>query len=49
MPRGGNCLLTSVAYQLQSVGNDVNESSLRQMVVDYMSDHGDVYSPCLSQ
>ena len=32
VPRDGNCLFTSVAYQIQSVGNDVNESSLRQMV-----------------
>ena len=50
VPRDGNCLFTSVAYQIQSVGNDVNESSLRQLVVDYLSGHGDVYSPfCLSQ
>ena len=49
VPRDGNCLFTSVAYQLQSVGNDVNESSLRQMVVDYLSGHGDVYSPFLPQ
>jgi len=49
VPRDGNCLFTSVAYQLQSVGNDVNESSLRQMVVDYSSGQGDVYSPFLPQ
>jgi len=49
VPRDGNCLFTSVAYQLQSVGNDVNESSLRQMVVDYLSGHGDVYSLFLPQ
>jgi len=34
VPRDGNCLFTSVACQLPSVGNDVNESSLRQMVID---------------
>jgi len=32
VPRDGNCLFSSGAYQLQNMGHDVN---LRQMVVSY--------------
>ena len=49
VPRDGNCLFSSVAYQLCNVGHDVNEKSLRQMVVRYLSDHADVYSPSVHQ
>ena len=44
--RGGNSLFSSVAYQLQHMGHDVN---LRQMVVSYLSENGDVYSPFVHQ
>jgi len=46
VPRDGNCLFSSVAYQLQNRGHDVN---LRQMVISYLSENGDVYSPLVHQ
>ena len=44
VPRDGNSLFSSVAYQLQNMGHDVNENVLRQMVVSYLSENGNVYS-----
>ena len=44
--RDGDCLLSSLAYQLQALGYDVNTSSLYiwQMVASYFNDHSDFYS-----
>ena len=36
VPRDGNCMFSSVAYQLQNIGHDVNESTLRQRCVRYL-------------
>ena len=49
VPRDGNCLFSSVAYQLQNVGHNVNASILRQMVVDYLSDNSEYYSQSVHQ
>ena len=45
MPGDGDCLFSAVAYQLQNVGHNVNKSSLRQLVANYLSDHVDEYCP----
>ena len=44
--KDGNRLFSSVAYQLQNVhvGYDVNSSTLRQTVVNYLSDNSEYYS-----
>ena len=39
VPRDGNCLFSAVAYQLQSIGYNVDESSLRQEVCEYLPDY----------
>ena len=49
VPRDGNCLFSSVAYQLQNVGHDVNASTLRHMVVNYLSDNSEYYSQLVHQ
>ena len=41
VPGDGDCLLGLLAYQLQRVGHNVNKSSLRQTVADYLSEHAD--------
>ena len=48
VPGDGDCLFSSVAYQLQGVGH-VTKSSLRQMVADYLSEHADFYSAFVHQ
>ena len=42
--RDGDCLFSSVAYHLQNVGHNVDASTLRQMVVTYLSDQSEFYS-----
>ena len=49
IPGDGDCLFSSVAYQLQRVGHNINKSSLRQMVADYLSEHADFYSAFVHQ
>ena len=49
VPGDGDCLFSSVAYQLQRLGHNVNKSSLRQMVADYLSEHADFYSAFVHQ
>ena len=48
VPGDGDCLFSSVAYQLQNIGHDVNSSSLRQMVTTYLSHHNE-YNPFVHQ
>ena len=42
--RDGDCLFSSLAYQLQVLAYNVNTSSLRQMVASYLNDYSDFYS-----
>ncbi len=41
VPGDGNCIFSSISYQLQHLGHDVNASTLREMSVDYFTDNGD--------
>ena len=49
VPGDGDSLFSSVACQLQRLGHDVNKSSLRQMVADYLSEHAHFYSEFVQQ
>ncbi|XP_064402301.1 uncharacterized protein LOC135348074 [Halichondria panicea] len=49
VPGDGNCMFSSVSYQLQHLGHDVNASTLREMSVDYLTDNGDRYSHFVHQ
>ena len=49
MPRDGDCLFSSVAYQLQNTGHLVDVVTLRQMVVSYLFDGSEFYSPLVHQ
>ncbi len=49
VPRDGNCMFSSIAYQLTNVGHDVNASTLRQMCVEYLAENSDVYSQFVHQ
>ena len=49
VPSDGNCLFSAVAYQLQSIGYNVDESSLREEVCEYLSCRGEFYSDFVHQ
>ena len=39
VPRDGNCLFSAVAVQLDSIGIQPNETSLREQLVEYLQSH----------
>ena len=49
VPADGNCLFSSVAYQLQNTGKLVDVVTLRQVIVRYLFDHSEFYSPLVHQ
>ena len=49
VPRDGNCMFSSVAYQLQNIGHDVNESTLRQRCVHYLAENSEFFSHFVHQ
>lgn len=49
MPGDADCLFHAIAYQLHSVGHDMNASTFRQIVTSYLSEHKDEYNPFVHQ
>ena len=50
VPYDGNCLFSSIAYQLGSIAAcTVDKSTLRQMVADHLENNSNLYKRFLSQ
>ena len=46
VPHDGNCLFSTVQYQLRMEGVDFQRGSLRQQLVDYLEDHPYAHDGC---
>ena len=50
VPYDGNCLFSSIAYQLESIAvSGIDNSTLRQMVAEHLENNSNLYKRFLSQ